>query len=203
MINAILFDLNGVLIDSEGLNVEVWEKVYSNYSLSFSEELYMKCIDGRTTTEIARELVEKEKILEFVQLKDRIWYDLFQERGVIVFEDTVPFLQKLKKRGIKTAVITSSRKAGYILEYLNIAQYFDAIIGGGDIVCGKPNPEIVLKAMELLGVEKTEVALVEDSIAGLEAGKRAGVYCIAIKRNEKNDLDKYDQLIHSLNEIVL
>ena len=203
MIKAILFDLNGVLIDSERLNIEVWKKVFEKYGLEFDEKLYIQLIDGRTTKEIAQAFVDEEKIKEFVELKDRIWYDLFAERGVTVFDDTIPFLKELKNRGIKTAVITSSRKVKFILKCLDMSQYFDVVIGGSDITCGKPNPEIVLKAMNLLNMDTSEVALVEDSIAGLDAGKKAGVYCIAIKRNEKNVFIEYDQLINNLSEIKL
>ena len=84
-----------------------------------------------------------------------------------------------------------------------MSQYFDIVIGGGDIVCGKPSPEIVLKAMNFFNMDTSEVALVEDSIAGLDAGKRAGVYCIAIRRNDKNVFIEYDQLINNLSEIKL
>ena len=160
-------------------------------------------IDGRTTKEIAQKFVGEEKIREFVELKDRIWYDLFEEEGVIVFDDTIPFLIELKSRNIKTAVISSSRKVKFILECLDMSQYFDIVIGGGDIVCGKPSPEIVLKAMNFFNMDTSEVALVEDSIAGLDAGKRAGVYCIAIRRNDKNVFIEYDQLINNLSEIKL
>lgn len=203
MVKAILFDLNGVLIDSEGLNREVWKRVFQNYDLEFSEELYTQLIDGRVTKEIAQEVVGKEKIREFVELKDKLWYDLFVERGITVFDDTIPFLTKLKSSGIKTAIITSSRKAEYILEHLDMSQYFDVVIGGEDIACGKPNPEIVLKAMNLLNMDASEVALVEDSVAGLEAGRKAGVYCIAVKRNAKSVFVEYDQVINNLSEIKL
>ncbi|MDE7425886.1 MAG: HAD family phosphatase [Lachnospiraceae bacterium] len=203
MIKAILFDLNGVLIDSERINIEVWKKVFENYGLEFDERLYVQLIDGRTTKEIAQEFVGGEKIREFVELKDRIWYELFEEKGVTVFDDTIPFLIELKSRNIKTAVISSSRKVKFILECLDMSQYFDIVIGGGDIVCGKPSPEIVLKAMNFLNMDTSEVALVEDSIAGLDAGKKAGVYCIAIRRNEKNVFIEYDQLINNLSEIKL
>lgn len=203
MISAILFDLNGVLIDSEGLNLEVWKRVFDNYGIEFSPQLYMEEIDGRTTQEIAQRFVDKESIGEFIELKDKLWYDLFMEKGITVFDDTIPFLVKLKNQDIKTAVITSSRKVKYILERLDMLQYFDAVIGGGDIVCGKPSPEIVLKALNFLNMDASEVALVEDSIAGLDAGRRAGVYCIAITRNQKNVFIEYDQLVNNLDEIKL
>ncbi|MBD5145619.1 MAG: HAD-IA family hydrolase [Ruminococcus sp.] len=203
MIKAILFDLNGVLIDSEELNRASWKMVFENYGLNFSEKLYTQLIDGRITKEIAQEFVGEEKIRDFVELKDRLWYDLFAERGMTIFDDTIPFLTELKSQNIKTAIITSSRKVKYILDYLNMSQYFDAVIGGEEITCGKPNPEIVLKAINLLNMDASEVALVEDSVAGLEAGRKAGVYCIAIKRNAKNVFAEYDQLINNLSEIKL
>lgn len=203
MFKAILFDLNGVLIDSEELNKYVWKKVFENYNLKFDEKLYTEIIDGRTTKEIAQDFVESERILEFIELKDRLWYELFEKKGICVFDETVSYLEKLKSQGIKIAVITSSRKVKYILKKLNLMQYFDVIIGGEDIVCGKPNPEIILKAIHFLNLEPSEVALVEDSIAGLEAGRRAGVHCIAIKRNEEDTFVEYNQLVTNLEEIKL
>ena len=203
MIKAILFDLNGVLINSEGLNIEVWKRVFENYHLEFNRQLYSQSIDGRRTIEIAQKYVGEEKIKEFVELKDRLWHNLFVEIGINIFDDTIPFLEKLKKLDIKTAVISSSRKGKYILDNLDMSKYFDIVIGGEDIVSGKPSPEIVLKALNHLNMAANDVALVEDSVAGLKAGKEAGVYCIAIKRNEKKAFIEYDQLVNNLNEIKI
>lgn len=203
MIKAILFDLNGVLIDSESLNIEVWRKIFDKYGIEFNEEIYDNNIDGRTTKEVAADIVERGEIQEFIESKDRLWNMLFKKHGITIFDETIPFLQHIKRNKVKTAIVTSSRKAKDILEHLQIKQYFDAIIGGDDIKSGKPDPEIILKAMDILGVEATETALVEDSNAGLDAGRNAGVYCIGIQRGSKKIDANCDKLIRNLKEIIL
>lgn len=203
MIRAILFDLNGVLINSESLNIEVWRKTFDKYGIEFNEEIYENYIDGRTTKEVAADMVGRERVREFIESKDRLWNTMFKQYGIDIFDETIPFLEYVKSSKVKTAIVTSGRKAESILEHLQMRRYFDAIVGGDDIKNGKPDPEILLKAMNILKVGATETALVEDSSAGLKAGRVAGVYCIGVQRGCKKIETDCDRLITNLKEIAL
>ena len=201
MIKCILFDMNGVLLDSEKVNIGTWRRLFEKYGLEFNEEIYNNEIDGKTTQEVACDKVEPLLQDEFVKNKDSMWNLCFAEEGIEAFYDTIPCLERLRKRGVKLAVITSSRKGREILTSNGLASYFDTIVTGNDVLIGKPNPEIIFKAISNMNVRPEETAIVEDSIAGIKAGKLAGVYCVGLERSNTIKFLAGDKIINSLMEL--
>ena len=90
-------------------------------------------------------------------------------------------LEELKKNGIKIAIGSSSKNTSIILKQIGLDTYFDAVSDGNNITHSKPNPEVFLKAAEMLGVEPNECMVVEDADAGIEAGKCAGMKTLAVQ----------------------
>ena len=201
MIKCILFDMNGVLLDSEKVNINTWKRLFEMYGLEFNDEIYNNEIDGKTTKEVAYSKVEPLLQNEFVKNKDSMWDLCFAEEGIEVFCDTIQCLERLQKKGVKLAVITSSRKGREILRTKGLESYFDTIVTGNDVLIGKPNPEIIFKAISNMNVKAEETAIVEDSIAGINAGRMAGVYCIGLKRSDTIKFLEGDKIINSLMEL--
>jgi HAD superfamily hydrolase (TIGR01509 family) len=126
---------------------------------------------------------------------------MFSEKEEILFrllyQETRPtkgvikLLQRLKKRGIKLAIGSSSHKRliTHVLERLNIKTLFDSIVSAEDITNSKPNPEIFLKSAEKLAVSPAECCVVEDAALGIEAAKRAGMKCIGYRNPNSGDQD--------------
>ena len=165
MIKCVLFDMNGVLIDSENLNKKVWKHLFEIYGFDFNEEIYNIEIDGKTSFEIADNKIIPSRREEFILTKDRLWKDFFKNNGIPVFYDTVHCVDKLYKNGLKLGVVTSSRKGEDILKATGLYDYFDAVVTGNDVRVGKPDPEIILKAIDILQISPEQAAIVEDSIA--------------------------------------
>ena len=201
MVKCILFDMNGVLLDSEKVNICTWKHLFESYGLTFNEKIYNNEIDGKTTREVACNKVEPFLQDEFIKNKDYMWDLYFEEEGIEVFYDTIPCLERLRKKGMKLGVITSSRKGTEILTSVGLASYFDIIVTGNDILIGKPSPEIIFKAISNMNVSPEETAIIEDSIAGIKAGKIAGVYCIGLQRTSTIKHLEGDKIINSLMEL--
>ena len=148
MLKAFLFDLNGVVVDSETLNYKTWGKLFSHFNIDFNENIYRNDIDGKTTKEVVTLFVSPDSEIEqIIEMKDKIWFELVNKRNIRLFDDARHFLEATRKTNIKTAIVTASRKADYILDILNIRHSFDAVITGNDIQNGKPAPEIIHKAL--------------------------------------------------------
>src|SRR5664280_96561 len=125
-------------------------------------------------------------------LKDREFEWAVKEEGVKPFESTVALIRSLRSRGTRTALISSSRHARMLLATAGITDLFDAIIDGSDAEAlglpGKPEPAIFLAAARQLAVEPSRAAVVEDALAGVQAGHRGG-FCLVIGVDRSSQAD--------------
>lgn len=167
---AILFDLDGVLIDSENLYTEFWEKTEKLYPTGIPD--FAHVIKGTTLDSILVYFKEDERedilnrILEF---DGRLEYPLFEEA-----ED---FLCELEHKGIPIALVTSSnpeKMSQLFRQYPGFAGHFAAIVNGSMVHHGKPDPEGYLLAAKMLGQVPEHCVVVEDSLQGIRAGLNAG-----------------------------
>lgn len=126
---------------------------------------------------------EKETICGLGNRKNELFHDILRKEGVEAYDDAVTQLTKWRQQGLKTAMITSSRNGTAILEAAGLTDYFDAIVDGIESdklgLSGKPAPDIFLEAARRLGVAPQEAIVVEDAIAGVEAGK-AGKFGLVV-----------------------
>jgi len=125
-------------------------------------------------------------------LKDREFERVIKEEGVKPFESTLTFIRSLRSYGIRTAMISSSRHARTLLAAAGITDLFDAIVDGGDAEAlelpGKPEPAIFLAAARQLAADPSRAAVVEDALAGVEAGRRGGFcFVVGIDRSSQAD----------------
>lgn len=191
-IKGVIFDMDGVLIDSERVSNLAWIEVGKKYGIIMNEERLKKIKGGtyqRTKTILEEEfkILDSERFLkEKKDVQERIY---IEEKGVKLKTGVIEFLEYLEKNNIKKAVATSSHKeiATRHLKNLNIYDRFDTFTYGDEVVEGKPAPDIFLKATEKLGLSTDEVIVVEDSVLGATASNNAQIRCIVVEDTIKFD----------------
>ena len=180
MITAIVFDMDGVLFDTERLCQTCWLKLAEEDNIPNMEEVYALCIgvNAQTTERIVYENFGKDfPYKEYCKRTSAMYNGYIEEHGVPVKDGVKETLAALAAAGLKIAVASSSRRDKVLLHLENagIAQYFTAVVGGDTVTHSKPHPEIFLKACEALGVAPEEAIAVEDSHNGIRSAHAAGM----------------------------
>lgn len=185
-VRAVLFDLDGLIFDSERLYLDAWRTAASEQGFHLADKTYHEEFVGRTNSDCEEILVRLwGPSFDRVSFRSR-WPECLAEaistNGVAPKEGLDEVLGVIDSLGLKRAVATSSdrRDAERCLDSRNLRTGFGAIVTGDEIVNGKPAPDIYLAAAELLGVPPAECLVLEDSDAGIRAAGAAGMMAILI-----------------------
>lgn len=186
MIKAVIFDMDGTLLDSERIGIKAWQYVIDKYSLPFDLSLPYRSIglnyDSMKTLFLS-ELGEDYPFDKYWGYAKQYFAEFEKKNGIPVkpgFDELCTYL-KANKVGMYVATSTYHASAANELEHSGILGYFDGIIGGDEITKGKPDPEIFIKSAEKTGFDKSECLIVEDSSNGLRAGIASGIRTVFIK----------------------
>jgi len=202
-----IFDLDGVIVNTVPIHFKAWKKMFSEYGIDFSFEDYKNKVDGIPRIDGCRAILKdypQEEIQKAAERKQNYFRDFLEKEDIPVFESTLRLMKELKENNIKISVLSSSKNSPYILKKIGIYDMLDAEVNGNDITKGKPDPEIVLKLLEKLKLENTEVIVFEDAVLGVQAAKNAGCFCIGIDRyNNPERLKEADYVVKDLEEITL
>lgn len=211
MIKAIIFDMDGLLIDSEMISYKCYRDFLKEYNLSFTLEDYIKDYPGKTLIKSLK-FIQEHYHLDFdLEEGVQIFRDLedyhVQKDGVPLKEGALELLNYLKQNHYKTIVATSSRKerALDLLNKLHVLTYFNDFVFGTEVEHSKPAPDIFLKACEKLDVLPTEALVLEDSEAGIDSAFQANIPVICIPDLKKPDeihKEKTACLLNSLDEVI-
>ncbi|MCL2085268.1 MAG: beta-phosphoglucomutase [Oscillospiraceae bacterium] len=183
-IKAVIFDLDGVIINTDLYHYKAWKKIAGKIGVYFDEEINHKLrgisrIDSLNIILGTADFSPKDKEL-LTEEKNRCYIQyLRQITPAQVSAELLGALEALKGKGLKLAIGSSSRNARMILDKLDLTRRFDAISDGNDISRSKPDPEVFLNAARLLEAEPPECIVVEDAEAGIMAGRSAGMKTIA------------------------
>ena len=207
MIKAAIFDMDGVIVDSEHLNIKAGKQTMLKYGIRVSSEELQRFT--RTTAQaMFRELIKRYKLdTTFEKMSNEREEKLLTllKEGTRPTRGVMELLKKLKQENIKLAIASSShrRLIEYVLERLNITHIFDLIVSSEDIKHSKPNPEIFLKSAKELDVNPIECLVFEDSKLGVEAAKNAGMRCVGYRNpNSGNqDLSKADIVVDDFSKL--
>ena len=202
---AIIFDMDGVLIDSEMRYIDL-------YCDFFKEEGYLSSRDELKILIGAPKKVDDEFLLkktgtdgQRMMIKRDEFFDHHPlDYSKILKENAFELLNKLKDKGIKIALASTSRMdlIKKVLKQCNIEPYFNCVLSGEMFVKSKPDPEIYNETCKRLGIDKKDILVVEDSPYGIEAAKSAGLKVVGIVNKEyKVDISKADYIVNSLEEI--
>lgn len=209
MIKAVIFDMDGLMIETEHLQSISYEEVIKEYGKKpiINENGIVHPV-GITARSIWKLLKDKYSIKEDVEIllskKQKKYVEILKEQ-IIAKEGLLKLLKLLKAHKMKIAVASSSvlEHIELIVSELKIKQYFQALISGENLKKGKPHPDIFLKAAQYLDVKPSECLVLEDAEPGVMAGKRADMKVIAIpnKYTKSHNFSKADLTVNSLEDI--
>lgn len=185
MIKAVIFDMDGLMINSERVTYDGYVIECGKLGLTMEEDFY-KSFLGCPLPSVFQMFYDHfgpsfpmETVLKNVH---QYMNDLFERDGVPVKEGLRELLKYLKERGCKTVVATSSTRdrVDKILKQTGLADYYDDSICGDEVERGKPNPDIFLKACQKVQVSPSEALVLEDSEMGIQAASSAGIPVICV-----------------------
>ena len=208
MIKGFLFDLDGVIVETAIFHYQAWRKMANDLGFDISEEFNegLKGISRMDSLNLIIEhgnivLSESEKI-DWATKKNEHYLTLVSK---MTADDILPgikeFFKQIKQTDIKIALGSVSKNAKMILEGVGLINEFDAIIDGTKISKGKPDPEVFLKGAAELGLSSDECLVFEDDVAGVAAGKNAGMKVVGIGNIEV--LTKADIVLSGFEKIEL
>ncbi len=183
MPRAVIFDMDGVLVDSMPYHADAWIIVFAEIGIYIKRQDVYE-VEGsnhegiiRLVFEKAGRIPEPEDFLRLARKKREVFARI---NKVGVFDGINDCLDLLKKRCL-LGVVSGSDK-GAVMEFIErfFPDTFDAVVTGNDVKKGKPSPEPYLKVVEMLKVRKDECIVIENAPLGVESAKRAGLFCVAI-----------------------
>ncbi|MET0959182.1 MAG: HAD family hydrolase [Psychrobacillus psychrotolerans] len=209
MIKAIIFDFDGLLVDTETIWYEAFREVfYERYQVDLDLVGYSECIGTGNDVlysyfrKIAGEAVECELLEELAAAR----YSSMM-RAPVLREGVKEYLEEARQYNLKIALASSSSKQWVqsYLEQLNIIDYFEVINTKDDVNNIKPDPELYIKTLRDLDLTSKEAVVFEDSLNGLSAAKQAGIRCIIVPNAVTKNLkfEDFDDRIESMAQISL
>lgn len=209
MVNGAVFDMDGLMIDSERIVFENWVEIMERRGYEFGKDIFCRTIGMRRaeTERTLKELYGDD--FPFLDIAEECHY-LFIEKtkdGMPVKKGLPEILDFFEERGVPLAVATSTRRksAERALSLAGVIDRFDAIICGEDVTRGKPDPEIFLTASALIGAPPAECAVFEDSINGVRAAHSAGMITVMIpdmQQPPEDIISQVDILCNSLLDAI-
>ncbi|MBD5137630.1 MAG: HAD family phosphatase [Lachnospiraceae bacterium] len=183
MLKAIIFDMDGVLIDSEPVHFEANKKIMKGFGHDLEYEYYKQFI-GSTLTHMWQVLKEdygiEDEIESLNKMSEQGSKDIIGKDGYIKIPGACELVEMFRKNKLRLAVASSSAPdiIDNVVSSLGIKQYFDILVSGMNVAHPKPAPDIFLNAAELLEVDSSECMVIEDSANGVNAARSAGMTCV-------------------------
>jgi beta-phosphoglucomutase len=203
-IDAVLFDLDGVIIKSMEQHLEAWQFAFSKYGTRITAQDFYE-LEGRGVRVVSEMLAEKFNLplslAPEIMRKKNEYYDKIAR--IEFYEGLLPLLEFLKSRNKKMAIITGSiRNRVQKLTNGRLNGFFSAYVTSEDVTHTKPNPEPFLKGAELLNVEPGNCIVIENAPLGIESAKRAGMTVFAVTSTvPREKLKTADRIFPSLSSI--
>lgn len=203
---AVIFDLDGVLVDSEGAHFRGLAAVLTGYGCELTHEVYASLLGlapqdawGRLRQHYPLSGDAHEFLRRYVRsVEDALRAPQAPKAGA------VELIARLRRAGLRLAV-ASMGAASWVaatLEGLGLAGAFDAVVTSADVACGKPDPDVFLLAARRLGVGPSECLVIEDAPRGIEAARRAGMRCLAVRTPYNTTFDLPAQaVVASLDDV--
>ena len=196
---AVIFDLDGVICHTDMYHYQAWKQIADELGIYFDEEINnrLRGVSRMESFEIILERYEGTMSLEdkvvYTTRKNEAYKELLKNMSPADLSPEVKeTLDGLRAKGLKLAIGSSSKNAGFILERLGLDGYFVAVSDGNNITRSKPVPEVLVKAAQLVGEASGDCLVVEDAKAGLEAAIGGGMDCAAMGDAVASGLATYD-----------
>ncbi len=197
-LRGVIFDLDGVITRTASVHFAAWKALFDDFLRArdgdafkpFTEDDYTSHVDGKPRYDGVRDFlasrgiaVTEDEVVALGNRKNGLFNRMLREHGVEVFDSSVLLVEELRRHGIRTAVVSSSKNCRPVLQSAELIDHFDVILDGNDAarehLAGKPAPDTFVRAAELLGLQPAECAVVEDAVVGVQAGA-AGDFRVVI-----------------------
>lgn len=185
-LKAILFDMDGTLVDSESLHFNCWNEVLAKYNICYEEAAFCQQFSGQPTLIAAENVIAEYQLDILPEQLAKAKYDYFEQYVVTNLPPLMPFskeiLKAVKASGLKMALVTGSARheALPILKGYGFYDYFDCVITKDDVTNPKPAGEPYLRALTHLGIKPSEAIAIEDTHTGVTSASNAGIAVMAI-----------------------
>ena len=205
---AVIFDMDGVLIDSEPLHQKVGYKMMHDLAIPLDEGNFLR-FTGTTVISMWKTLAQEYELSQSPEELTSLYNKQFTDRlagsdEVSLFKGVRDVLENLNRKGVPVAVASSSNREVIesVLNHFGIIDHFRIIVSGSDIRHSKPDPEIFLKVAQVLGLNPSECIVIEDSSNGVMAAKRAGMFCVGFKsKGNHQDITNASVIVNSFDEV--
>jgi beta-phosphoglucomutase len=204
MTGAVLWDLDGTLVDSEEYHWRAWRGTMASEGIALTQRQFLETFGLRNDEILPRWLgptASAERIARVARDKEILYRKLLREGGATCLPAASDWLQRLQRDGWLQAIASSAPRENIevVLEVLQLTACFQAVVAGEDVTAGKPDPQVFLAAAQRLQTEPSRCIVVEDSPLGIEAARRAGMRSIGV--NRKVRLAAADIAVSSLTEL--
>ncbi|GGN96423.1 beta-phosphoglucomutase [Saccharibacillus kuerlensis] len=187
MNEAIIFDLDGVIVSTDHYHYRAWKEIADREHVPFDEERngLLRGVSREKSLEILLELAPRtysaEEKKQLAEEKNKIYRQLLQElTPADILPGVLTWIDEAKEKGLRIAIGSSSKNTDFILERIGLSDTFDAVVTGADVEHSKPAPDIFLLAAERLGAGPEQCWVIEDAPAGIVAAKAAGMKTIGV-----------------------
>jgi beta-phosphoglucomutase-like phosphatase (HAD superfamily) len=209
MFKVAIFDMDGVIVDTEPLHKKAYQRMFQEVGIEVSPELYAS-FTGQSTLNICKRLVDHFALSlrpeQLVSIKRHYFVDLFNnDDDLTLIEGVLERIEDYFRNGMMLIVASSASmdNINRIFERFHLDQYFTYRFSGADLPRSKPHPEIFERSAQASGFKKSECFVIEDSTNGIRAAHAAGIYCVAFKsiHSTGQDYSLANELISDFSEI--
>ncbi len=211
---AVLFDMDGVICDTNPYHLKAWEKFAEKHQLNLEGKDLGYYIYGRTNRDALQLFIKDKAFANGNDFSNDQLNDLSEEKEALfreIYRDHVElttglkaFLEKLKSASIPMALASNApiSNIDFILDATNTRFYFDAVVDASQVTKGKPDPQIYLRSAEILNIAPEKCVVMEDSTVGVEAGQKAGMKVVGITTtHSREELDHTDLVVDNFEEL--
>lgn len=183
MLRGVIFDFDGVIVDSHPVHKRAWKKFLESVGRQVTEEQLQFVLDGRRRDDIMRHFLgdlDPERVAEYGHRKEQFFRD--EAATVRTIAGLRKFLRELDKGKLAVGIASSGSRSrvNFLLGHLGLLKHFRVIVTGDDVNLGKPDPAIFLRVAQDLRIDPKESVAFEDAVSGVKAAKAAGMLCVGI-----------------------
>ncbi|MGB4329832.1 MAG: beta-phosphoglucomutase family hydrolase [Tenuifilum sp.] len=206
--NGFIFDMDGVIVDNYLYHIDAWGEFCKRHGLNFEVEDFTRKYFGKNNNDILQALFGKSLSSTEIDMlgeeKEAIYRELYQPY-IKPLDGLVDFMKELRIQGGKIAIASSAPQSNinFVVEKICINEYIDVSVNGNMVRLGKPNPDIFLKAAELLSIQPGKCLAFEDSFSGIQAAINAGMQVVALATtHKKEEHDPTITIISNFKELL-
>jgi len=186
MLRGMVFDFDGVIVDSHPVHTRTWKKFLESMGRKASEQDLHYVLDGRTREDIIRHFfgeLDDETIREYGHRKEQMFRD--EAASVQTVKGLETFLAELREAKLAMAIATSGSRSrvSFLLDRLGLTKSFSVVVTADDVPRGKPDPALFVKAAQNLNINPADLMAFEDAASGVRAARAAGMKCMGISNN--------------------